>query len=782
MSRSLLRAPMLGGWLALALSPAAPSLAQTVAPSDAPSASPPPTAAAPAGKPVAVPGSSQLPAIEVTAPPQTTAARHPHHRETARGGHGTASRNVQNRPSETPEQMDAATVVKRENDALDVARNRLLSPAGASTYTITHEALEALPAGTDTPLDKVLLQTPGVSQDSAASGSLHVRNEHANVATRINGIMLPDGVSAFGQLLDTNIVGSLSLITGALPAQYGLRTSGVLDILTRADAFSNTGSVGVYGGSHGTITPTFQYGGTVGDTQYFVSGRYFGSDLGLENPTSSRDAIHDHTDQGKGFAYLSTKIDDNSRLVFIGGTSTSNFQIPNNPGQPTGASANGVPFVNYPFNSASLNEHQFENSQFGVLAYQTSHDGLDLQLSYFSRLSYLQFVPDIPGDLAFNGVASDVVRKSFINGFQADAAYRLSDSHTLRFGMQTSAERSQVSNTSVLIPADANGDPTGAAPFAVEDQSSKLGWLSSTYASDEWKLTNQLTLTTGLRFDQMWSYTDANQLSPRVNLTYAPFAGTLFHAGYARNFTPPSQVLAAPTNLALVQGTTQQPATNQNDPVLPERANVFDVGVTQKVLPGLEIGVDAYYKSAKDLIDDGQFGAAYVLTAFNYAHGENEGVELTAKYVNGGFSAYSNLSIAQQIATTVVSNQYLFGTDELAYIASHYIYTDHNQFISGSAGASYTVNGTRVSADMIYGSGLRSGFANTGSLPFYTQVNLGVAHDFDVPWAKKPFTVRFDVVNLFDTVYEIRSGSGIGVFAPQYGPRRGFFVGLTQKL
>ena len=82
---------------------------------------------------------------------------------------------------------------------------------------------------------------------------------------------------------------------------------------------------------------------------------------------------------------------------------------------------------------------------------------------------------------------------------------------------------------------------------------------------------------------------------------------------------------------------------------------------------------------------------------------------------------------------------------------------------------------------MIYGSGMRSGFANTEHVPQYTQVNLGISHDFPVPGAK-PVTLRFDAINVFDTIYEIRDGSGIGVFAPQFGPRRGFFVGLSQKL
>jgi hypothetical protein len=218
--------------------------------------------------------------------------------------------------------------------------------------------------------------------------------------------------------------------------------------------------------------------------------------------------------------------------------------------------------------------------------------------------------------------------------------------------------------------------------------------------------------------------------------------------------------------------------------VLPERANVFDVGVVQKIsaIPGLEVGLDAYYKTATDLLDDGQFGQAYVLTAFNYARGTNEGVEFKASYTNGNLHLYGNLAWARQVATDVVSNQYLFAQDELNFIANNYVYTDHAQLLTGTAGASYLWNGTKFSASMIYGSGLRNGFANTGTVPSYTQVNLGVSHDFNLVSPTKPTTLRFDVVNLFDTIYEIRDGSGIGVFAPQYGPRRGFYFGISQKL
>jgi outer membrane receptor protein involved in Fe transport len=299
---------------------------------------------------------------------------------------------------------------------------------------------------------------------------------------------------------------------------------------------------------------------------------------------------------------------------------------------------------------------------------------------------------------------------------------------------------------------------------------------------DEWRATDKLTLNGGLRFDQMYGYVDANQFSPRISLTYKPTDATTFHAGYARYFTPPLLSLSAPTNLAAYANTTQQPSVPLDDPVLPERSNYFDAGVDQKILPGLTAGLDAYYKSATDLLDDGQFGQALTLTAFNYARGWNEGVEGKIQYDANNLRLYANVAWGHQYATDVVSNQYLFDADEYAYIANYYIPTDHSQTWSGSAGASYLWNGTTYTADMIFGSGLRNGFANLSTVPGYAQVNLGLVHAFKWAPDRKPLTFRFTIINVLDAVYQIRDGTGIGVFAPQYGPRRGFFVSLSQAL
>jgi outer membrane receptor protein involved in Fe transport len=79
---------------------------------------------------------------------------------------------------------------------------------------------------------------------------------------------------------------------------------------------------------------------------------------------------------------------------------------------------------------------------------------------------------------------------------------------------------------------------------------------------------------------------------------------------------------------------------------------------------------------------------------------------------------------------------------------------------------------------MLYGNGLRSGFANTDEVPSYYIFNIGLTHTIDLPQFGK-LQLRFDVVNLFDKGYQIRTGSGIGVFAPQFGARRGFFGGVS---
>jgi opacity protein-like surface antigen/outer membrane receptor protein involved in Fe transport len=792
-------------------------------------------------------GATALPGIEVVAPRRVEPQRRPRARVTSGQRRETPAA-----PPPVQAEADRQEAIRQEANRqvvqqtqnFDQKRDNVILPkTGASTYELSQRDIENIPQANAIQLSDLALQFPGVYQDSTSQGDFHIRNEHGNVQYRINGILLPDGVSGFSQILETSFISSMQLLTGALPAQYGLHTSGVIDITSKSGAALAGGSVSLYGGSRQTISPSFEYGGVEGKTEYFVTGRYLSTGLGLEPPTPFPNAIHDHSEQGRFFAYTSTLLDPTSRLVTISGFAESRYQIPNNPGQPgnnggfNGPGGSAYTAFGFPaFDSSTLNQNQYEKNAYNVVAWQKSEGNFDAQLAYYSRYSDLHFVPDPVGDLFNNNVASDVFRSSFLNGVSGDFSYRLNDAHTLRAGFFTQGEQTRLATISTVQPLDP-ADPSGLTaidtPFNIKDTSNLFGWQLGSYVQDEWRLTDQLIFNYGLRFDQIFQYVDANQLSPRASLTYKPWWSTVLHVGYMRTFTPPPQVLGRTIPTQIFDGTTQgtptitpdqaaalpgqvagQPLRNVGS-ILPERAHVFDAGFVQQVLPqcptisggmptkapvaaancpSLEIGGRVYYKTAKDLLDDGQFGQAYVLTAFNYEKGENYGTELTVRFRYGGFSADTSWAYALQHATQVVSNQTLFSPDDLVYLQTHFIHTDHDQTVTGSGRVAYRwtdtstwLDGTTASATFIYGSGLRTTpdgvvCPNCDHLPSYWQFNTGLSHEFANGWNGLPYTVRFDVVNVGDYVYQIRNGSGVGVFASQYGPRRAYYMGISQKL
>jgi outer membrane receptor protein involved in Fe transport len=278
-------------------------------------------------------------------------------------------------------------------------------------------------------------------------------------------------------------------------------------------------------------------------------------------------------------------------------------------------------------------------------------------------------------------------------------------------------------------------------------------------------------------------FTHESQLSPRANLVWKPVTGTTLHIGYARYFVPPPYEVLSPASITKFLGTTAAPEVTQDSTVRAERSNYFDAGVSQVVVPGLTIGVDAYYKISKNLIDEGQFGAPIILTAFNYAQGLQMGIEPTVSYDRGPLSLYANLAWSRALGKDIDSAQYNFSAADLAFIQNNYIHLDHDQTWSGSAGAAYTFNPdsqypTRVSADLLVQSGLRAagGVPNGVALPTYATGNLSV-----VQTIATNTDLRLDVLNITDAIYEIRNGTGVGVGAPQYGIRRTILAGITHR-
>jgi len=338
-----------------------------------------------------------------------------------------------------------------------------------------------------------------------------------------------------------------------------------------------------------------------------------------------------------------------------------------------------------------------------------------------------------------------------------------------------------------VLPVDGAGTPTQDQPIGIVQGGDNIGWLYGVYLQDEWKLTDSLTVNYGLRFDQADLVVSENQLSPRINVVWQPNDTWTLHAGYSRYFTPPPLAQVNNGAIASTLGTTAAPAVLTNDAARAERANYFDAGVEVRPTDSLKFGLDAYYKTATNLLDEGQFGAPVILTSFNYAYGEVKGIELTGSFDSGPWSLFGNLAWSEAKGTQINSAQFNFQPDELAFIQNNWIYLDHNQSWTGSAGAAYTFNrtsdyATRLSADFIYGNGLRKTVVtpNDQAVPPYAVVNLSAAQKLPVKGTRGT-TVRLDLLNVFDASYELRDGTGVGVGAPQFGLRRTFLVSLTQK-
>src|SRR5438105_2495354 len=393
---------------------------------------------------------------------------------TAMAQDATALPNPSSSPTPTPTPAagtaTAESVVVTSQE-LDISREQIVPSLGATRYTVGPDRLSQQSQGEEAPFNQTILRFPGVAQDSF--GQLHLRGEHANLQYRLDDVLLPEGITGFGQELETRFADNISLITGALPSQFGCRTTGVIDIHSKSGAVFTGGEASLHVGSFDTVAPSVEYGGVTGKLTYYVIGGYLHNGIGIENPTRSSDPIHDDTDQFKGFGYFSYIIDDTSRLTLLLSGNDSNFEIPNNPGQLPAFVVNGKTM----FDSSKLDENQAESSAYGILAYQKKSENFNMQASVFSRYSGVLFTPDNVGDLFFNGVASRVDRQIYTNGAELDMSYKLNEQDTLSGGLVLTASHATVGTATLVFPTLSDGSQASDIPFRIVDNTSQFGYF-----------------------------------------------------------------------------------------------------------------------------------------------------------------------------------------------------------------------------------------------------------------------------------------------------------------
>ena len=696
--------------------------------------------------------------------------------------------------SAAPVRLEAVTV-----DAnLDSARGEIAPSLGAVTYSIGPDQIQEMGQGESSSFQQLILQAPGVVQEEF--GEIHVRGDHGDVQYRINGVLLPESLNGFGQEVDTHLIDSVTLITGTLPAQFGDRTAGVIDVTTKTGSELNGTELSLYGGSYGTINPCLQSGGTSGSLEYYFAASQLHDLHGIDNTSPDPHPLHDLTDQERFFGYISLRIDPSSRLTFLLSSSDARFQIPDTVGVAPIYQLAGNP----PADSATANNHQFEQNYYVVLSYQKSAGALSFQVSAFSRYTGIDFTPDRVQDLLLAGTAAQVDNSDLADGLQADASYKLGDRHTLRAGMLATYDLERLDTTSAVFPsvsqftasptteiipqlggpAPLPGNPPQSSlnPITIVDNGRNSGLTAGIYLQDEWQLGDRITLNYGLRYDRFdVSFDDAQQLSPRANLVWRLDDSTSMHAGYARYFMPPTLQYVPPPTVKAFEYTTDAPYNGKDDPPRVERDNYFDLGLSRQITPDLQVTGDTFCKLARNLMDDGQFGAAVILNNFNYTSGTVYGAEFGGTYKKGPMFIYSNFSYVQTWARNFDSVENEFPSNEIAYLAGNSIQLDHQGKYTASGGAAFSpFRNTQIHTDFLYGNGLRAGFANLEKLPQYWTDNVGVEYVWHLRNRRiSEIKLRFDCINLFNEIVEIRNGTGVGIAAPAYGPRRGFYAGSS---
>ncbi|MFM7620096.1 MAG: TonB-dependent receptor [Alphaproteobacteria bacterium] len=657
-------------------------------------------------------------------------------------------------------------------EKLNNSRNNIYQKTHSTSYNFNEEALQNLPLGEATSLNQVLARAPGVTAGSY--GQIHVRGDHSNVQYRINDVIIPEGINGFGQVLDVRFADSINLLTGALPAQYGYRTAGVVEIKTKDQVKNSKLDKGAYSelllGSNNDLGVNQQLSGNINNLNYFLSASYLQNNRGIESPTSARNSTHNDTKQDKVFGYFSKLLNEKNRLSLILANATNRYQIPTTANQAIEHEFSGIQNIN----SRDNNDNQKEANRFAVLSLQgVNNHGLDYQIAGFVRHSQLDFRADNVGGLTFNGIASNLDRSSINSGLQADFSKELTKNNTARFGFYFSDTRADNSSDNLTFATDENGDKTSIIKINTVNKSNTR--LYSLYAQNEFQATKKLAFNFGGRFDQAQGIVNENQFSPRFSALYKLSDKTKIHSGYAKYFTAPKAELVGNRNPNLFVNTTNESENLVSGKLRSEATDYYDFGINHKFNKELTLGLDGYYKNVKNLLDEGQFGNALILTPYNFKKAKIYGLELSSNYKKDNFSAYANLAWQKTRAHKIISGQYLIESEEVDFISRNYVNLDHAQRTTASAGVSYKIAKNIIGSDMLFASGMRRGHASTLSMPAYTVFNVFANREI----AKINF--RLAINNIFDHKYRLNDGTGIGMNASRYGLRRSYYLIISKN-
>ena len=666
--------------------------------------------------------------------------------------------------------------------------------SSSETYSLSRKDIEVIPRGNNIDLNDLLATIPSAIQQPLKQ--TNIRQDHANLQFRIDGVPIPDTVSGtFSDVITPRVWERADILLGGLEAQYGNRTAAVIDITSKSGTKPGFGSVQMFGGSNETVQPSFEYGGTIGAKfRYYVLNSFMSTNRGIEPPTLGRSIFHGQSERNQTYLRGDYQRDNRNNFTWLFLNSVAKYQIPTMPGLAVNPDILAllqaqIPAFN-PVASQAIDENQKENNQYGHMVWRHDLNASNFfALAGYFRQTRATFKTDPLNALAYTTdtsapfSASDQDRMAYSGGVRFDYTHILNQQHLIKTGFQI--DRTQAINKTLTFAFErdsSTSDPTGPV-VARHADNRLLGYREEFWLQDQWTPNEHWTFNLGVRADIVQYQYNEGQVSPRIGVTYRANQSNVFHAFYGRMFQPPNveQISFAKLNTI---GTTAEPDNLTNNKTRAERSHYFEVGSYHQLVRNVWLELTGYYKLNRFLQDAGQFGTTPLLNYFSFERGFQRGIDGALKVqFTDNFYGRGNVAWGQCKGYGLASGHFLLDQKEINDINSKGgIFCDHSQFMTSSAVVAYRFRErTTLSGQMLYGSGLRTAAndeakTNSTHVPSYTVYNASITHIVPLPWHQQKLLLGFDVINLLDQKYFYNTGEGsIGLGVAHAGLPRSFF-------
>src|SRR5437763_3674903 len=489
----------------------------------------------------------------------------------------------------------ATETVTVSSNAGDVLENVSTTHTNVDQTLITRLPVRSPGSGLS---DVVTLAAPGVVADS--NGFFHPQGDHAQTSYSIDNQSISDQQSKmFSTQLPPDAVQSLEVITGATPAEYGDKTSLVVNVVTKSGLNQKkpTGSFSTTYGTFGTISQDASVGYGTARLGNFITFNFERSGRFLDAPEFT--VLHDRGTSGNIFDRIDYSPNSKDTLHLNLFLARNVFQTPNQFDQQ--AIGQDQRQLVHSINIAPGYVHIFSPTT--VLTINPYYR-LD-NLKYFSSPNPFADQPITFGEsrrLNNVGIKADV---SYVKGIN-NAKFGVQFSHTFlnegfRFGITDPDFNNPASPDFLpgLLPFDLT---RGGRPFVFNGRTDIK--QEALFAQDSLTLGNA-TVLLGVRFDNYNGLVHDNMLQPRLGISYhIKETNTVLRASYTRNFETPYN-----ENLILSTATGAGGLANgilgdtSNQPLRPGLRNQFNAGFQQALGKYMILDADYFNKRTTNAFD-----------------------------------------------------------------------------------------------------------------------------------------------------------------------------------